>query len=644
MFGSAVDFLADKIYGFFENSVIGAFFTGGDRFKAALETSFIHRVYEGLKGRITRKLRKNPKKAVTGDDLGSGVGIFNENTLGRSLKTRISEALGSSVVLKAVNGFFMNLASLPVMSYGMFLLSFGISATATQAIKLITADFPARTVFTLIHGILILLISIPLFINREESVAECMSRSAIGSFILYDVMCVRKGNEVPGRGSARTGMLLFLLGAMLGVLSYYYSPWIVLLSILVLIFAVRTVYMPELGALLGIVLVPFVNLTSKPALICLIYSLFVFLCFVLKVIVGKRSADFSFTDFLVLLFAIICINTSRSTPDGRNAALLYISFMLVYYVVRNVIRSAKWEERCVNAWIVSSCAVSAAAIAQVFIRGGIYVTSVFETQTELAWYLCVGLIITAAKAFKAEKHKPFYAAALVAQIFAMLGSGSWLALIVTCFALIFFFMVCSRKTIGALLVILVAIPFVSCFISGVQMADFWRLVTFRDISQAHKVEIWHTSSRIAGDYIFSGTGLGKETFASVFARYAQEGVSAQSSMSLILQLIIQLGVIGLLFLAAVIVAACVKAFTLHGKYGNASSHSIYAIGYLTALLSLALLGIFYDIWDSEAITLMFWMLLGCCFSCSKCAEMSDNYDRNVLDDYSGDISISYKTT
>ena len=407
-FGSAVDFLSDKIYGFFENSLIGEFFTGGDRFKAALDDSFMHRFYTGVKKKVSRKFRKEPKKACIADDLGDGVGIFNENTVGMSVKTRINGVFGSSMVLKALNGFVARLSSLSVMSYGMFLLSFGISVTATQAIKLITADFPARTVFTLMQGMLILLVSIPAFLTREESITDCLSRSIIGSFILYDVMGVRKENEVHEKGNARISALLFVIGAVLGVMSYYYSPGSVLLAAVTLIFAVRTFYMPELGVLLGIVLIPFVNLTTNPALVCFIYSVFVFVSFILKFIVGKRSADLTFTDFLAVLFAIICVNTSKASADGRNTVLMYISFMLMYYVVRNLIRSSKWEERCVNAWIVSACAVSAAALAEVVISRGIYVTSVFETQTELAWYLCTSIIITAAKAFKAERHKPFY--------------------------------------------------------------------------------------------------------------------------------------------------------------------------------------------------------------------------------------------
>ena len=642
-FGSAVDFLADKIYGFFENSPIGAFFTGGDRFNATLDDSFIHRFYVGIKGKVSRKFKKEPKKAGISDDLGDGVGIFNESTVGTSVKTKINRAFGSSVLLNAINGFFARLVSLPVMSYGLFLLSFGISVTATQAIKLFTADFPARTVFTLAQGMLILMISIPAFMTREESITECFSRSIIGSFILYDVMGVRKERKYPEKGDARIGALLFMTGVVLGVLSYYCSPGAILLSAVILIFAIRTVYVPELGVLLGIVLIPFVKLTANPALVCFIYSIFLFVCFILKFIAGKRSADFTFTDFLVVLFAIICTTTSWASRNGRNTALLYISFMLTYYVVRNLIRSAKWEECCVNAWIISSCAVSLAAIAEVVIEKSIYVTSVFDAQTELAWYLCVAVVITAAKIFKSEKHKPFYAGALAVQIFAMLGSGTWLVLIVTCFALIFFSMVCSRKTIGALIVILVAVPFVSCFISGVHMADFWRLVAFRDPSQAYKVEIWNISSRIAGDHILIGTGLGKDTFGSVFAGYAPEGITSQSSMSLVLQLLIQLGIVGVMFFASVIVAVSVKAFTLYGKYGSGSSHAVYGAAYLTAVLSLSLLGIFYDIWDSEPIALMFWMLLGCCFSCAKCAELKDNYDRNMLDDYSADMSISYKT-
>ena len=642
-FGSAIDFLADRFYGFLENSSVAGFFTGGERFKAAFERSFIYSFYSALKAHIARSLRKEPQRAVVSDDLGDGVGIFNENTVRRPLKTKINGALGSSMLLRIVNGFFNRLASLPVMSYGLFLLSFGISVTVMQALKLITVSFPAYTMLTMIQGILILLISIPMFISRDESVTECLSRSVIGGFILYDIMGVRGENKAPEKGGMRFGILLFMVGLALGSLSYYYSPALILLTLAVLIFAVRTVYTPELGVLLGIVLIPFVELTSEPATICIIYSVFVFACFILKVIAGRRSAGFIFSDFLVALFALICVTASVGTPDGIRTALMYLSFMLMYYVVRNLIKSQKWERRCVSAWIIVSCLVSLEAIAQVIAGGRIYVTSFFGSEPELAWYLAAGLIITFAKALTVQHHRSVYAAAAAIQVFALLGSGTWLSFIVTCFVIILFFMIFSKKTMGVLIVLIVAIPVVSCFFTGSQLAAFWRLAAFKGPSQAHKVEIWHISSRIAGHRIFCGTGLGRETFASVFSDYAPEGMAAESSMSLALQLLIQLGIIGVIFLTATVTAAAVSSFTLYSKYGRRSAHAVYGIGYFMALLAFSVIGIFYDIWDSEPIALMFWMLIGFSFSCAGCAAASDNYDDDLLDDVSCDISISYQS-
>gem|GEM_PF-2161626 len=642
VFHALIDNMTEGLYRFFKSSFIGRLLAGGDRFDRALDESMTHTVFTRVKEKLIKALRKRPKKAFDTDDYGGTVGIFDENTIARPFKSRINGSIGSSVIINAIDRLIQRLVSIPVISVGLFLLSFGIATIVVQIIKILIFDYPAPNVYKFLQGAIILLVSIPALINRGETVSECLKRSRTGRFIVFSVMGAGAEFDRDQINDGRPHMFMFVFGLLCGLASYFVSPWYILLCILLIAAAIRTLYLPEFGVLFAVFALPFASLLESPSGVCLGASLYIVFCFLIKVFRGKRKADFVFTDFLVLLFAFICVITSAGSADGRSTACLYVALMLMYYVIRCLIRESRWEERCVNAWISSASLVSVIAIVQMTLKRGIYVSSVFDSELSMAWYLSVGFLITAANLFARKRHKPVLFLALLIQGAALVGSGSWLTVLITCFAAIVLLMVCNRKTVAVLLLLILAIPFISCFITGVRLSEFWRLLTFSEAGQSFKVSVWHTSSNIARDYFMMGTGLGRETFAEVFRSYAPADMELQSgSMSLALQVVIQLGIIGFFFLTCIVLSLTVRTFTLQKKSGGDIRHRIYAIGYYSALLSLLLLSIFCDIWSNVTVLCAFWMLAGFIPSCARCEKQTDNSDSDLIGEMSTDMTIKY---
>ena len=642
VFHAGVDSVTDKLYGFFKSSYVGRAFSGGDAFEKKVQDSFFCTTCKKIKSGVMKRFRKQPKRVYDADDFGGTVGIFDENSFGKPFKVRVNKAFSSSAILRLLNRLLSALMFAPVVSFGLFLLSLGISTVGVQAVRFLIDHDSAETIFSLAVGILLLISAIPALISRDESIGESMRSSFIGRFILYSLMGVGDEWGTEKKKNGKMTLPLFIAGVLLGLLTYFVSPMYLLMAILVSAIAVRTIYMPETGVVFLIAVLPFIPALRRPDVVCLCVSLYISACFFIKVLMGKRSADLVFTDFLVAMFGLVCVVTSSGSGDGRLTAGMYLSFMLMYYVVRNIIRSGKWANRCVSAWIASSLAL-AIMMTLVFFFGKVLQFELPGNVEAVRWYVSVGIIISASKFFASPKRRAVPAIIIAAQTASLAVTGAWIALTVTCVSLFILFMVCSRKTIIGLVFVILAIPFVSFFVTKLQVSGFIDMITFSDGSQSYRVDVWHTSWRILTDRFAVGIGLGRENFAQFFKEYAPAGLAvSDTSMSLVLSVIIQLGIIGFLILGCIFASSAVKAFTLQKSENGERMYKYYGIGYFAALFALAVFGVFYDVWSSEVTALAFWMLTGFVSSCAKCEKLSDDSGVDVMNEYSADMHIEFR--
>ena len=644
LIATAVNSVTDKLYSAVKRSVVGRFLRSADYLKNKTSQSLILNFFAGVNSYVKDKLKKQPKKVVGTEELGSSVAIYNEDTIRRTFKKRFRSAVESSIVLNGFHRIVIALLSLPVMSLGIYMLAFGMAVTAVQAYELFAADPTANGIVVLGEGLLILLLSLPALLNRDESIYDCFGSSLFGNFIMFSVMGAEKVRPRLTSTDKHYGFVMFMLGVLSGALTLRYSITVILVGLVIAVCALRAVYMPEFGVVCIIGALPFYSFLDDPCLAMSVSVLYVFLCYVAKATVGKRSFFFGFVDFFVLMFGLTAFITSVGRGQGSlEGVLVLLIFIIGYFAVRNIIVSAKWVERCLVAFVASSYVVSVVAIIQWLAeRIGVSFVTVYD-DVSLASYVGVAFLVTLSRAFTADRYKNSTVMVLLVQIAAMLVSGSRIAAVILVISVIGFMLVKTRKTVSFLLLTLFLIPVAYCVFSAGNMDQLLTLISFKAPSQEAKITVWRVSCEIIEDYLFHGIGMSDEYFASLFSHYCDlPMLYAENSRSLLLHMLVQTGLIGSCLFAVINVVQGVVSFSAYCKPESDKRFSVCAIGITFALIYMMLYGVLEYVWADKSIILLFWLLLGLSASCSTLANRSANKEYDYLEETSTDVSIVFE--
>lgn len=645
IFHAAVNNATEAVYGFVKKSFIGKFFRSGDKLSALVSESLILSLLLRTRTYIREKLKRRPKKVIGTEEFGRSVGIYNEASFRHPLKNRIIGSVENSVVVGAFRSLAWKFVTLPMMSVGIFFMALGISVTATQAITLFLSDNPVSEILTLGQGIIVLLFSLPALTTRDESVYNCMRESLFGRFIMFSVMGCSREKPQTEKSENQFGFVLFCLGFLLGLLSFRFSVLSIFLIILVAICTVRIFIVPEFGILVLMFFAPLFSLAENPPLLCSVTVLYISICFFIKAVVGKRSVKFTFLDFWVLLFAILMLSSAQSARlfgDSLSASLINVSFILGYFVIKNTVRSKKWFDRCINAFLASSLYVAVIALSQAITNLSMHNQSVFNSEHTLAWYMTAAFIVSMSKALSVPRYRFLYFSLMVINLAALFASGSIFAALILSATVVVFFMVYSHRTVAVILLLILLIPVVSCLVSGSEVSSFISYVTYSDVSQSYKVGVWSVSLKMIKDHLWFGIGMGEEVFRSVFSSYTSSEMQIpNNSMSLLLQLILQIGLFGLLFFAAVIIILSIQTFTVYCKAGADKESRTCTLGLFFAIAALSVGGIFVYVWEEAAISLTFWTLLGLTEAVRQMAENSAKQEYDYLESISSDITIDF---
>ena len=151
----------------------------------------------------------------------------------------------------------------------------------------------------------------------------------------------------------------------------------------------------------------------------------------------------------------------------------------------------------------------------------------------------------------------FVGAAIVVCTVFTWSRGSWIAIIISS---IMFFLMYSRKAFrifGAALLVIPALPLI---LPDTVMNRFLSIANLSDSSISYRLYTWEGTMSAVEDNLLGGIGFGNEAFRAVYPRYAYAGIeAAEHSHSLYLQLLLALGIIGILVFA-IILFLCFQNF------------------------------------------------------------------------------------
>ena len=374
-----------------------------------------------------------------------------------------------------------------------------------------------------------------------------------------------------------------------------------------------------LGIYLTVFLAPIV-----PTMVCVGLS---GLCAVSFILNMKKNKSYTITAIGTMLIAFVGLAaistlTSIHRTKSMQILMLYIAFAVFYFVTVNTVRTKQQWYNLVMFFVLSGAAVALFGVYQNFVLEttaqsswvdtemfseiGVRVYSTLDNPNVLGQFLV--LVIPVAFAMLVSEKKALSKIVLFLScvimgaclIFTWSRAG-WVAIVL---ALGFFVVMKDRRWSTLVIVALLIMPFV---LPQNILSRITSIGNMKDSSTAYRVSVWIASLRIAADYWLGGIGLGSGAFERMYQNYALNGAGfALHSHNFYIQLVVEMGVLGLIVFFAIIFLAYKQIICIKDKKSLNYNVSL-AIG--GALLGYLFQGMAENLWYNYRMVLIFFICL-----------------------------------
>lgn len=577
----------------------------------------------------------------------------------KQLKLKIIQGFENSRILNFIMGKLKRMLLYSVSVYGVFLFSFGVYTGIVYFLSVYAFNLKETEFINLAFGLAVMIASIPLMLSKKQ-LSSALCESIIMKFVIFEVIGVRRESiEIKTANGTYTKInIAFIIGMILGLVTYFVSPLYIFAGIILLLGAYTLLMIPEFGVVVMMFAVPFL-----PTMVTAAITIYVALCYFLKLIRGKRTLKFEIVDFTVLIFMILMVFGgifSVSPEDSIQPALLYVCFMIGYFLVVNLIRTNDWVKRCVVSISISSFIVAAYGVYENFfgmadtiwqdeemfedIRGR--VVSTFDNPNVLAEYLIMTIPFMAAMFLISKRISGklmylvmggFGAACL---IFTW-SRGAWLGLLI---GIVLFLLIYNKKSILLLLFGIMSVPFLPFVLPQNIINRFLSIGSIQDTSTSYRVNIWRAVIDMINDHFSSGIGIGEGAFAMVYPEYSLAGIeSAPHSHNLFLQIIVEIGIFGLFIFIAAVIIYMQSNFSFYNKVQFIKRYipdRVLSAAGFCGIVSILAQGMTDYIWYNYRVFFVFWLIFGLTMAIRRSA-LAEWIER---EDVEPCIDLVYKTS
>ena len=564
----------------------------------------------------------------------------------RSLRKFLSSNIEDCFIVTRGQRMIHFFSSAPLNYYGNFLSFFGVYTCVVYFVRLLVSGISSASSDYLFIGIGAIIISLPLLFSRI-SMASALQKSVIGRMLIEATFGI-SDETIKKHSAVRKGKgnVMLFLGLVAGILTFFIHPLTIILAILFFVLVCFIAVSPEIGVLITIFVLPFCSFMSNPTIaLCGIVLLTAFF-YVIKLIRGKRVFKLELVDAAVLLFALMIYFSSVFSAGGegsRNAALVSCALMLGYFLLVNLMRTEKWIKRCVFALVSSGSIVAMIGVLEYFFGKSssqwldvrlftnirVRVVSLFDNPNVLATYLVLIFPFALNFFILAKKRNEKFLSAIVCAAFVVAtvftwSRGAWIAMVLTFFV---FFTVYTRKTLRIFGAAILAAPVLPMILPDNLLDRAFSILNFSDSSISYRIYTWIGSLRVVGDHFLGGIGFGPEAFAKIYPAYAFAGIeSAEHSHSLPLQILIGMGIGGLLVFVALIFLYLQKTLEYVRK-PESSSSKFYVTAAVASVIGALVMGAFDYIWYNYRVFYIFWIVIA--LGCALVRAGNYEADRNV---------------
>ena len=558
------------------------------------------------------------------------------------MKRTIARGIENSVILQYLSGVIGRLLTCSMKVYGIFMFSATLYSVIFYLFKIFyfmeqeeaSSLLPTDSAFSAVDPdvvlvlILMLIASVAMIASRHTLVSA-LAASPVTRFVLLEIVGIRR--ESLDNRAAREGRfnIAFIAGLIFGLISMVTGPLIPLILIVGAAAALLVLASPEFGVVAIITVLPFAPTMGLVAAV-----LYTALCYFLKVLQGKRSIRFDLLDGIVLIFMLLMVSGGLVAASFASVKpmLVYVAFMVGYFLVVNLIRSPEWFRRCLVGVVCSCTLVGLYGLYQNFfglvsqtwqdsdmfstIEGR--VVSTFENPNVLAEYLIMVLPLVLALFLNADQPKKKLSMVIAGGIIGgcliyTWSRGAWLGFLI---GIMIFLLMYSRHTMTLMLFGCLGIPFLPFVLPESITQRFLSIGNLGDSSTSYRVNIWRGVGKMIGDYWQTGVGIGTDSFRCVYPLYSLSGIeSAPHSHNLYLQILVEIGIVGLAIFLVLLFFWAQSCFTLHRN--EERREKLIPAALFCGLLAVLAQGMTDYIWYNYRVFLMFWLMLGLCAAARK---------------------------
>jgi len=378
----------------------------------------------------------------------------------------------------------------------------------------------------------------------------------------------------------------------------------------------------EIGVFALAFLIPLV-----PTNIIVGISAITILSFFVKVFITRTVRYvFNLTDLFVLMYAVVLMYSfviSIYRSGGVFMTGMHLLFVFMYFAVKSTIRSKEMVFTLFALFAVSGLLVAlfgiyqqltgnftpaAAWLDEAMFGGGGRIYSTLDNPNVLGQYLIFTILIAFALLYiyKSKLHKLAAFGVMGAAGLCILFSqsrGAWLGVIIAIGVFAFLY---DRRLI---ILGIIALLFAPLLIPEEIIMRFMSIGDLTDSSTLFRVHIWQASMLMIRDFWISGIGLGEGAFTRIYNMYAFNAVPSPHSHNLYMQIIIDMGIAGIIAFTMVLVCAFKNMFLAVKGMGKASA---LPAALCAAMVGYMIQGLTDNTFYNYRIVAFFWFCIALC--------------------------------
>ncbi len=533
------------------------------------------------------------------------------------------------------------LLSTTCQSYGMLLVTYGIVTSLYYLLQVFVSVLPIRydmadfALALVISIFALFLIFLPLPFHRA------VRESRLFSWLIFELLGISRLHHRNTTSGIPIGRA-FLYGLLFGILAVFSSPGLVLLSLFALVLLFTVMESPEFSLSLTVVLLPFTEFFTYGTSLLFVILALGSVSFFFKLLFRKRHLSTDPTDLWIVFGMITLLFGGIFSFGGRASllsGLLYASFLLAYFLASNLLSSERALFRITRLTVLTAVPVSLYGILEYFAGHTVNdwldrtvfpeipgrIVSTFSNANILSVYLLLaaGLalaLIPLSKRAGGRFLALFSFAAIATALVFTYSRGAWLGLLLGFLLFLFLF---SKRAPVLLPVFGAALPLAVYLLPETILRRFASSLVpiFRigtpDSSATYRISVYRGVLSALGEHFMGGIGVGGSAFSAVYPGYAIAGAEeAVHSHSVFLQLFLETGVAGLVFLLGVAVLLFLSVLS-HRVGRRNSTARILHVGVFMSLASVLITGLSDHVFYSPRIFLLFFLLLGVSVACGR---------------------------